>query len=248
MHWLSNPKVRLALIVNGLYFISLLTPTTPQAPPRLFARAFENKDVSVTTPKSTVVFPRLPSPTGPSRAATWVNKSFDQLDVYLKDDLTLVKRPGYRLEFSPTFTTQASSPEAPPTVLLRFVSYSHKTTPPGEVLVRITADGRTLWSTYSRYGGSAASPSDAEADAGDGGEVVDSAAVNLPYEIFFATINARRATVQFDADVVELTPAQIEALRDMHRCLPQSPDGPPPPMPTVNTEKKQILGRAPKTQ
>ena len=27
MHWLSSPKVRLALIVNGLYFISLFTPT-----------------------------------------------------------------------------------------------------------------------------------------------------------------------------------------------------------------------------
>ena len=44
MSWLSSPKVRLALIVNGLYFISLFTPTTPYTRPRLFARARANRE------------------------------------------------------------------------------------------------------------------------------------------------------------------------------------------------------------
>lgn len=34
MGFLSNPKVRLALIVNGLYFISVFTPTPRHARPR----------------------------------------------------------------------------------------------------------------------------------------------------------------------------------------------------------------------
>lgn len=231
MHWLTNPKVRLALVVNGLYFISLLIPTPPQSKrPRLLARTFEHNAPYTTEAKGTRVFPRLPPSSKPTKAAMWVNKGNNQLDVYLANDLTLVQKPGYRLVLSPAFTTRAGSPEAPGSVLLRFVSYSHKKTPQGEVLIRISADGETIWDAYSGYGGSAASPEDAEDDAGNVEEVVDTAAVNLPYEIFFATINARRATIQFDSDVVELTPAQIEALRDMHRCLPQSPDSPPPPV------------------
>ena len=36
-------------------------------------------------------------------------------------------------------------------------------------------------------------------------------------------ISAKRVVVRLGPDRVELTADQIEALRDMHRCLPQPP-------------------------
>lgn len=247
MHWLSNPKVRLALIVNGLYFISLLTPTTPQAPSRLLARTFEYSAPRETEAKSRVIFPRLPASKGPSQAATWVNKSQNQLDVYLANDLTLVQRPGYRLQLSPAFTTKASSPEAPPTVLLRFVSYSDEPTNLRSDRLLIEADGVTMWDDPAglRYGGNAVRRSDTDEDKGGDGGVVETRGVNLPYGVFFGLLNSRKVSIQFGADVFDLTAAQLEALRDMHRCLPQSPDSPPPPAaaPAATSEKGQGKGR-----
>jgi hypothetical protein len=246
MHWLSNPKVRLALIVNGLYFISLLTPTTPQAPSRLFARTFEHSAPREIEWKSKLVFPRLPAPSGPSRAATWVNKSHDQLDVYLANDLTLVQRPGYRLQLSPNFTTKASSPEAPPTVLMRFVSYSDGPANLRASRVSITADGVALWDEGAGPGHSGPQPPTTVKDDGTDGEVVESRGISLPYGIFFQIINSRQVVLKVGSDTFQLTAAQIEALRDMHRCLPQSPDSPPPPaaVPAVTSEKKQSASRA----
>ena len=238
MHWLSNPKVRLALIVNGLYFISLLTPTQPQAPSRLFARTFEHSAPLATETKSKLVFPRLPAPSGPSKAATWVNKPHDQLDVYLANDLTLMQRPGYRLQLSPNFTTKASNPEAPLTVLMRFVSYSDRPANLRASRVLITADGVALWDEGASpgYFGPQASTED---KVERGGEVVESRGISLPYGIFFQLINSRQVVFKVGSDIFQLTPAEIEALRDMHRCLPQSPDSPPPPaaVPAATSEK-----------
>ena len=229
MLWLSSPKVRLALIVNGLYFISLFTPTTPHSRPRLFAHAYENNGARV-APKKPQVFAALPPPSGPSKATTWVNNQHDQLDVYLTNDLTLVSRPRYRLLLSPTFTTRASNPEAPDTVLLRFVSFSDDPTPSGSNWVTITADGENMWyeNVGIRYGGNVARQSDTEGNEGDGYEVVKTVGINMPYELFVETISARQVVVQFGPDRVELTVDQIEALRDMHRRLPQQLEDPAP--------------------
>lgn len=246
MRWLSNPKVRLALIVNGLYFISILMPVTREGRrPRLFARTFENSATREIEPRSKIVFPRLPAPSGPSRAATWVNKSHDQLDVYLANDLTLVQRPGYRLQLSPNFTTKASSPEAPPTVLMRFVSYSDRPANLRATRVLITADGVALWDEGAGPGYFGPQSSTEDKGEGGGGEVVETRGISLPYGIFFELIKSRQVVFKVGSDMFQLTAAQIEALRDMHRCLPQSPDSPPAPaaVPAVKSEKGPNKGR-----
>lgn len=238
MHWLSSPKVRLALIVNGLYFISLLTPPAAPTRPRLFQRAHGDYTARA-APKKAPDFAPLAPPSAPAKATTLVSKEFDQLDVYLTNDLTLVAKPGHRLLLSPTFTTRASKPEAPDSVLLRFVSYSgeqmlSKTTP-----LTITADGEEMLDENAHlwYGGDAI-------PAGDGRRMIEGIGVELSYEVFLKVIGARQVIIQLGADRVELTADQIEALRDMPRRLPQPEDPPPPP--AVKTGRPSALKAEPK--
>lgn len=222
MNWLASPKVRLALIVNGLYFVSLLTPPAAPTRPRLFQRAHGDYAVRA-APKKAPDFAPLAPPSPPSKAATSVSKEFDQLDVYLTNDLTLVSKPGHRLMLSPTFTTRASRPETPDSVLLRFISYSNGRTLSNVTPLTITADGEEVLdeSAHLWYGGDAV-------PAGDGSRMIEGVGVELPYEVFIKVIGARQLVVQLGADRVELTADQVEALRDMLRRLPQ-PEDPPPP-------------------
>jgi hypothetical protein len=230
MNWLSSPKVRLALIVNGLYFISLLTPPAAPTRSRLFPRGRGDYAARAASTKAPVFVPLAP-PSAPSKATTAVSKEFDQLDVYLTNDLTLVAKPGHRLLLSPTFTTRASRPEPPDSVLLRFISYSDERTLSNTTPLTITADGEEMLdeSSHLWYGGDAV-------PAGSGSQVVEGVGVELPYEVFIRIISARQVIVRLGPDGVELTADQVEALRDMPRRLPrQLEDQPPPAGRTGNT-------------
>lgn len=241
MQWLSNPKVRLALIVNGLYFISLFTPTQPHTRPRLFSRTFENTEARA-WPKKAPVYATLPPASRPSKAATWVNSGLDQLDVYLDEDLTLVKRPGHRLLLSPTFTTKASNPEAPDTILLRFVSHSAVETFSDTSSLTIWANGEYIWDNEpgGRYGTNAVRHS----ATADDGEVTETLGVAMPYEVFAGVISARKVILQLGPDTVELTADQVEALRDMHRRIPQRVEATPPP--ATDYRRSYETGRGPR--
>ena len=89
--------------------------------------------------------------------------------------------------------------------------------------------------------------SSAGEEEGGGGEVVESKGVSLPYNVFFQILNARHVVLTVGSDMVILSPVQIEALRDMHRCLPQPPDSPPPPaaVPATDSVKRPSKGRTP---
>ena len=229
--WFSSPKVRLALIVNGLYFISLVTPAAaPHRRPRLFPPAQDQYDIPVGPPPAAAekrkpyVLAPLPPPSAPVKATTYVAKQFDQLDVYLTNDLTLLSRPDHRLLLSPTFTTRASKPEPPDSILLRFVAYSSGQTLSNTTPLTITADGREMIDGRARfwYNGNAVTPP-------QGVPFIEGLGVELPYELFLDIISARQVVIELGADRVELTANQIEALRDMHRQLPQQLEDPPLP-------------------
>ncbi|HWS87449.1 MAG TPA: hypothetical protein VN282_10815 [Pyrinomonadaceae bacterium] len=223
MRCLSSPKVRLALIVNGLYFISLLTPPTPHTRPRLFARA------SSRTPP--IHAPLAPPDTAPAKAAVNYVNNFDQLDVYLTNDLTLVRKPGHTLLFSPTFTTKASVREQPRSVLLRFVSFSEKQFYTERTPLLISANGAYKWNDTAQivYGPPRTNTGRHSVTTDAGGSVVETVGVEIPYDTFLEIISARRVIVELGEDTAELNSEQIEALRDMHRRLPQQPEDPPPP-------------------
>ncbi len=239
MSWLSSPKVRLALIVNGLYFISIFTPTTPHTRPRFFAHAREsraervaNRDYAIPDAQPDYVPP--PPPPAPSRASAFESGSL--LHVSLKNDLTLVKRHDRKLLLSPSFNARTFPPAEPQSVLLNFILYTTADgkSCPGNCPLTIKADEEEVWParsgihpgkhSYSLKRESVPHSSDKLED----GRVVETMAAEsfsaeIPYDKFLDIISARRVVVRLGPDWVELTADQIEALRDMQRRLPQPP-------------------------
>jgi len=237
MSWLSSPKVRLALIVNGLYFISLFTPAARHGRPDFFARARAKQAVRL-VPAARPGHVRLPPPRAPSRASAF--ESGGLLHVSLTKDLTLVRRTGRMLLLSPSFSIRThpreeENFEEPDSVLLNFIIYADGETCPSDCPLTIAADDKVVWPDYARAGTPAYSPGwerecvpYSSAKSADGQVVetlaAESLSMRISYEQFLDTIRARRVVVKLGPDRVELTADQLEALRDMHRRLP-----PPPP-------------------
>ena len=227
-YWLSSPKVRVGLLVNGLYFISVMMPTTPHTRPGLFARAGERFDERRSARKSPAYTKLAPPSSVPSKGAVNYVKDFDQLDVFLTNDLGLVREgAGHVLLLSPTFATKISAPKQPRTVLLRFVHYSpqRQALDPDTPFV-ITADGVEVWRSGEGITGSAAPFGTRPLHSvayGESGQVVETFGQEIPYDLFLNVISARRVIIELGDDRVELNADQIEALRDMHRRLPQQP-------------------------
>jgi hypothetical protein len=235
MSWLSSPKVRLALIVNGLYFMSLFTPTARHGRPDFFVRAratHAGRSVPAVQPDPAL----FPPPSGPSRTSAF--ESGGHLHVSLNDDLTLVNRPGHKLVLSPSFNASAYPPAEPKSVILNFILYSDSDakTRPGDCPLIIKADAEMLWPNRAAI--------DPRADLNtckresvprsssklEDGRVVETTAAEsfsaeIPYSTFLDIISAKHVVVRLGPDWVELNTEQMEALRDMHRRLPQ----PPPP-------------------
>lgn len=237
MSWLSSPKVRLALIVNGLYFISLFTPASHHSRPHLFAHAREMRAEREATSAQPEYAPPpgyipLPPTSAPSHATAY--QSGGQLHVSLSKDLTLVKRPGRTLLLSPSFNAPLNPSGEPDAVRLNFIIYSDKEACPGDCPLTINADGSTVWTSYS-HGNSPGWQRERErvphtSEKLADGQVVEtmggeSLSTMMSYKEFIDMISAKRVIIRLGPDWVELTADQIEALRDMHRRLPQ----PPPP-------------------
>lgn len=227
MSWLSSPKVRLALIVNGLYFISLFTPAVRHGTrPRLFAHARQSRAERAALPPAQPVYVPLAPPKADSRALA--QESGDMLHVSLNKDLTLVKRPGRTLLFSPSFSARLLPPWEPDFVLFNFIIYSEKETCPGDCPLTITADGGTVWTSYS-HGDSPGWQRERVPQSSlklEDGQVVEtvgaeSLSTRMSFQSFVDMISAKRVIIRLGPDWIELNADQIEALRDMYRRLPQ---------------------------
>lgn len=226
-YWLSSSKVRLGLLVNGLYLISLALPSHSQVGGRPYAYTYRERVETRATPPPPS-YPPLPETRGESKAETNYVQSADQLDVYLKRDLTLVDVSRHTLLLSPTFSTSGQRPETPRTALLRFVSFSSTQVFDNDSPMVITADGIELW----RYGtgrGADATPSGAKVlhsvTRDEEGRVVETIGHEVPYEVFYNMLAAEYVDITLGRESCVLSTAQIEALRDMHRRI----DNYPPP-------------------
>jgi hypothetical protein len=229
MCWLSSTKVRLGLIINGLYFISLFTPTTEHRRPNFFSQAREH----VAEREATTVHPDpvLPPPTNAPGSAL-VSESNGMLNVSLNKELTLVYRPGRKVILAPWFSVRARRFEEPKSVLFSFVIYTNNETCAGDCPLTITADGVTVWTSYShgdshgwlrrsRVPGSSAKLEDGRSIETMSAELLSTL---ISYKGFVDMIGAKRVVIRLGPDWVELTPDQLEALRDMHRRLLPQPD------------------------
>ena len=229
MHWLSSPKVRLGLVVNILYVLSLIAATPPHTRARYFARTYERPAERLRA-KGAPEFAPLPPMTKPLEAESHYWKASDQLDVYLTRELLLVRRYDHTLLLSPSLTTKTANPERPRAVLLHFTSFSHEQTYDKNSPFVITADGVALW-RYGSYG-----PGDATltysnvlySAALDGDkQVVETVGHEIPYDVFEQLVRARRVVFELGPDSFALTAEQLGALRDMRRFVPPTPSTKP---------------------
>jgi hypothetical protein len=240
MSWLSSPKVRLGLIVNGLYFISLFTPATPHTRPRLFAHAREPVVVAdsmfvppAPAPPATVPF-APPSPR--SRAAAYESGSLRH--VSLDNDLRLVTRPGRALLLAVNFSAPTNPPAVPEFVYFTFHLYTDEQACPYNCQLNIIADSMTLSPEYARsgaaprtqglspglQGGGAQQPSARpEDDPIFSAQFLDWVGAKISYEEFVKIVMAKQVRIRLGPDWVELSADQMEALRDMQRRIPRPP-------------------------
>ena len=232
MHWLSKPKVKLALFVNALYLLTFFTPPSPPNTRRHLLAHTRRPPAVRHSPVGLPEYVPLPPPSAPSRAAAY--ESGGMLHVSLSKDLTLVKRPGRELRLSPFFSAPAYPPNEPEFVRLSFILYTDKETCPGDCPLTITADGATMWPLteaadprFNTHGWRRERVPHTSSKLPDGSVVetlaTESFHTEMSYETFLDMLSAKRVIIKLGPDRVELTADQIEALRDMHRRLPQPP-------------------------
>jgi hypothetical protein len=232
MEWFYKPKVQLGVWVNLIFII--FTMASPSARVRMdgfhvHERRVERAGINETPP---VPYAPLPPNSAPSRVT--VSNAAGRLNVFLNNDLTLVKKPGRTLLLSPSFTVDTRAGGQSPVVTLRFIllTNSDNEACPGACMFVVNADGLRLYE--SAAGGDSSNGWTREKIPGTSTKMADGQiAETLPaetfttqiyYDKFVEIISARRVVVSFGPDKVELTHDQIEALRDMHRQL--APLGP----------------------
>ena len=220
MKWLSNPKVRLALIVNGLYFVSLFTTPSPRdSRPHFFAQARESLAARESRARHDYVPP--PPPAALSHMSAY--ESGGRFHVSLTKDLTLVKRPGRTLVLTPALSVPTHPQDEPFVAVLNFILYSDKEDDcPGGCSLVIAADRVVVWPEYAREGapGLLRERIPGEPSKLPYGRAVETMNAELltatmSYEQFDRIVNAKGVTITLGPDRVGLTAQQVETLREM---------------------------------
>jgi hypothetical protein len=232
MRWLSSSKVRLALIVNGLYFISVFTPTTQHSRPRFFAHTHEAQVSPLATLAPPVLRPDYaPYPPPSPRSNAVVDESNGLLNVSLDRDLTLVKRPDRELLLSLNFSARTKPRALPEYIFLTFHLYTDQTSCPYDCPVNVIADDKSLTPVITRPDNTTpASDTPRQRPPFDGEPHVETkylhwVSARISLQEFMEIINAKRVLVGLGPDWVELNSDQMSALREMFVRLPLSPSG-----------------------
>jgi hypothetical protein len=226
MEWLFKPKVQLGLFVNFVFIMFTLVSS---------AAGEHGYDLRVATfepparPNNrTPPYVALPPPKGPSKATSYLDKSSGEINVYLENDIDLIRRPGFLLLLSPTFTVNSNG-ETPRSVLMRFVSFSGAEYFAYDDSLTITADDVQVWPAVLEDGSRPFHSWSEEkvprsVTLGGDGRVVETVGKEIPYEVFVKIISAKLVSIQLGPEAKDLTAEQLGALRDMHRRLLRPPE------------------------
>jgi hypothetical protein len=226
MEWLFKPKVQLGLFVNFIFI--MFTLVSSAAGEYTYDYRSATTEPMYRPNNRTPIYVPLPPPTGPSKATSYLDKSSGELNVYLENDIDLIRRPGFLLLLSPTLTVLDTG-EAPRSVLLRFVAFSGAQYFSYDHSLTITADDRQVWPALRSDGGELRQGWSEEkvprsVTYGSDGLVVETVGKDIPYEVFVKIVSAKRVNFQLGPEATDLTAAQLGALRDMHRRLSQPPE------------------------
>ncbi|HEX8282599.1 MAG TPA: hypothetical protein VF588_04560 [Pyrinomonadaceae bacterium] len=226
LYWLSSSKVRLGLLVNGLYLFSLFVPSPSQVGGRLYPNDYARPDFA--RPKRPPISVFLTPPTGPTKATSYRDGS-GVLTVYLDKELTLQSSPGHVMTLSPTFTIRGDG--SPDAVLLHFISYNRERSDSLDGGLLIRADGRLVWPAAGPDGDLTWNGWKEELVPAfvteNGGFYFENVGKTIPYEVFAEVIGAKSVVFSLGPYNVKLRDEQLEALRDMHRlwAAPPAPAG-----------------------
>lgn len=195
MNWLSSPKVRLALIVNGLYFLSFFTPAARHRQPHFFTSVHESGGRLHVSLKDDLTLMDEPGRrlhlsasfrARPQEEPGWVTLRFmlfSNTGTYPEDCLLAIRADGVPLwpdsaRGGRNWASTAWSRERVPRSVTKLDG--------GQVLETLGAESLSM---------------------------------ELPYDLFLKMISAKRLVIILGPDRAELTADQVEALRDMHRRL-----------------------------
>jgi hypothetical protein len=153
----------------------------------------------------------LPPRIGPSAATSIFDSVTNQTSVYTKQDVTLVSQSGRKLALAPIFTVNGYGVATPRTVLLRFYVYSSDADGPmaDECEIEVIADHTDHWA-LARV---------AHDTTSQGGTKVEGIGQEIPYYVFAGMVGSQHVSIKVGRDRFTLTPAQLEPLRDMQRCI-----------------------------
>lgn len=238
LYWLSSSKVRLGLLVNGLYLLSLFLPSHSQVGGRPYVHTYDRPTFETSggmtggAARMPPVVVNLPPPTGPTKATSYSDKGSGSATVFLEEDLTLLNTRDHRLLLSPSFTVRPYS--SPDSVLLHFISYSREHSLSTDNGLSIIADGRQVWPAHGPDGDPAWDGWRSElvppfVTETEGGGVVESVGKTIPYEVFAKVVGAKTVVISLGPHVLKLKAGQLEALRDMHRLWSGSRPAATPP-------------------
>ena len=226
MEWLFKPKVQLGLFVNFIFVMFTLVASTAGG-----GRVFEYRRSPgyMPPPPASETLPDipLPPPTGPSKAASYLDKNTGEFNVYLDNDMSLVRRPGFVLILSPICMMHGG--DGQPRVLLRFSAYSWAQYFAYDNSLTIAADGEQIWPAYKPDGGQVwegwkENQVPRSVSFGGEGHVVEAIGKEIPYPVFVKTVNAKRVCLQFGPEETYLSKEQLDALRDMYQRISQPPE------------------------
>jgi len=226
MEWLFKPKVQLGLFVNFIFFMfTLVTSTAGDGRAHEYSSGLGYEP----PPPKLKSLPdiSLPTPTGPSKASSNLNKETGEFSVYLDKDISLISRPDLVLILSPTCTVSSNN-EQPRSVLLRFIAYSRTQYFAHDESLTITANGEQIWPVKTRDGnqqwqGWTEARVPRSVTFNSDGNVVETIGKDIPYSVFVKVVSAKRVRFQLGPEDTYLTKEQLGALRDMYQRLSQPP-------------------------
>lgn len=219
MEWLFKPKVQLGLFLNFIFVMFTLVTSTAGGN----AHTGYLPLPSSSAPEKFVP----PPPAEMPKVASYYFDSTGDLNVYLDNDMSLVRRPRFVLLLSPLCSVNGNE-EKPRSVLLRFTSFSSAQIFDYNDSLTIRADGAQIWPAYRRDGspvweGWNDKPVPPSHSFYGNESVVETIGVEIPYAVFVKTVTAKRVNFKLGPESTDLTDEQLRVLRDMYRRLSQSP-------------------------
>jgi len=213
MEWLFKPKVQLGLFVNFAFVMFTLISSSAGAGTNVrHVPVAERREPAAAPAEAAFRYVPLPPRLGPSQAASFRDQRTGQIIVYATREFTLVKKDGRALTLWPIFYATGPSITPPRKVLLRFTSTAPARFYSDECELEINAEeGANI---------SAALPvtHDRTSTGGTQG-VIETMAQDIPYPLFLKLVTSKRVTIKVGGEEMALTEAQLNAMRDMQRCI-----------------------------